>query len=148
MPWSVIKNSFRSSISVTIIQFHKPIIVRTDGRDDGREGSWSHSFPFESHLWIPYIRVSARKTIPNNSYRWAISMTHGEIDGVVIGKHSLVSRVMKGIYNQRPPQPRYSSTWAKGNNMSPTKFVSWMNWLCGCNVIYYRRSKTYVRNII
>ena len=38
-------------------------------------------------------------------------MTHDAIDGVVIGKHPLVSRLMKGIYNQRPPQPRYSSTW-------------------------------------
>ena len=46
-----------------------------------------------------------------NSYRSAISMTHAPIEGVVVGKHPLVSRLMKGIYNQRPPQPRYTSTW-------------------------------------
>ena len=46
-----------------------------------------------------------------NSYRSAISVTHTPIDGVIVGKHPLVSRLMKGIYNQRPPQPRYTSTW-------------------------------------
>ena len=49
--------------------------------------------------------VSARKAI--NSYCSAISMTHAAIDGVVVGKHPLVSRLMKGIYNQRPPKARY-----------------------------------------
>ena len=46
-----------------------------------------------------------------NSYRSAISMTHNPIDGVVIGKHPLVSRLLKGVYNLRPPKPRYSFTW-------------------------------------
>ena len=41
-------------------------------------------------------------------------MTHGPIDGVLVGKHPLVSRLLKGIFNQRPPQPRYSSTWDVG----------------------------------
>jgi len=41
-------------------------------------------------------------------------MTHGPIDGVVVGKHPLVCRLLKGIYNQRPPQPRYSCTWDVG----------------------------------
>ena len=40
-----------------------------------------------------------------NSYRSAISMTHNPIDGVVVGKHPLVTRLMKGIFNRRPPQP-------------------------------------------
>lgn len=38
-------------------------------------------------------------------------MTHAPCDGVVIGKHPLVSRLMKGIYNNRPPRARYSFTW-------------------------------------
>ena len=41
-------------------------------------------------------------------------MTHWAIDCVVVGKHPLVCRFMKGVYNQRPPQPRYSSTWDVG----------------------------------
>ena len=28
-----------------------------------------------------------------------------------IGEHVLVSRFMKGVFNLRPPQPRYSHTW-------------------------------------
>ena len=49
-----------------------------------------------------------------NSYRSAISMTHPPIDGTVIGKHPLVVRLMRGIFNSRPPQPRYSCSWDVG----------------------------------
>ena len=38
-------------------------------------------------------------------------MTHPPIDGVVVGKHPLVVRLMKGVFNGRPPQPRYGCTW-------------------------------------
>ena len=38
-------------------------------------------------------------------------MTHNEIDGVRIGQHALVCRFLKGVYNCRPPRPKYSSTW-------------------------------------
>ena len=38
-------------------------------------------------------------------------MTHPPIDGMVIGKYPLVSRLMRGIFNSRPPQPKYSSAW-------------------------------------
>ena len=31
-----------------------------------------------------------------------------------IGEHSLVSRFMKGVFNLRPPQPRYSKMWDIG----------------------------------
>ena len=41
-------------------------------------------------------------------------MTHLPIDGVVVGQHSLVSRLMKAIFNQRPPQPKYGFTWDIG----------------------------------
>ena len=38
-------------------------------------------------------------------------MTHDHIEGTPLGKHPLVTRLLKGIYNSRPPQPRYSATW-------------------------------------
>ena len=41
----------------------------------------------------------------------AISMTHNEVDGVRVGQHLMVSRFLKGVFNNRPPAPRYSSTW-------------------------------------
>ena len=44
----------------------------------------------------------------------AVSVTHTQVDGVPIGKHPLVTRLMKGVYNSRPPAPRYSSSWDVG----------------------------------
>ena len=38
-------------------------------------------------------------------------MTHNHIEGVPIGQHPLVSWLLKGVYNIRPPQPRHSYTW-------------------------------------
>ena len=38
-------------------------------------------------------------------------MTHPQVEGSPIGQHPLVSRLLKGVYNKRPPMPRYSSTW-------------------------------------
>jgi hypothetical protein len=38
-------------------------------------------------------------------------MTHKQVDSSPIGQHPLVNRLLKGVYNQRPPQPRYSATW-------------------------------------
>ena len=46
-----------------------------------------------------------------NTIRSAISMTHEEVDGLRVGQHPLVSRFLKGVFNSRPPAPRYSSTW-------------------------------------
>lgn len=46
-----------------------------------------------------------------NTIRSAISMTHEEVDGTRIGQHPLVSRFLKGVFNSRPPAPKYSSTW-------------------------------------
>ena len=60
-------------------------------------------------LTTEFLQGKQYRTI--NTYRSAISMTHGPIDGVVVGKHPLVCRLLKGVYNQRPPQPRYSFTW-------------------------------------
>ena len=46
-----------------------------------------------------------------NTIRSAISMTHDEVDGTRIGQHPLVSRFLKGVFNSRPPVPKYSFTW-------------------------------------
>ena len=46
-----------------------------------------------------------------NSLRSAISMTHTNISGIPIGQHPLVSRLLRGIFNIRPPLPRYSQSW-------------------------------------
>ena len=46
-----------------------------------------------------------------NTIRSAVSMTHKQVNGVPLGQHPLVSRLFKGMYNFRPPQPRYARTW-------------------------------------
>ena len=46
-----------------------------------------------------------------NCYRSAISSTHLPVQGFAVGKHPLVCRLMKGTYNMRPPQPKYTSLW-------------------------------------
>ena len=44
-------------------------------------------------------------------YRSAISSVHEMVDGYTVGQHPVVSRLVKGVYNDIPPLPRYSSTW-------------------------------------
>ena len=46
-----------------------------------------------------------------NSYRSAISSVHEKVDGYEVGQHPMVSRLLKGVFHERPPQPRYSETW-------------------------------------
>lgn len=46
-----------------------------------------------------------------NVYRSAISMTHLTIDSLRVGEHPLACQVMKGIFDKRPPLPRYTQTW-------------------------------------
>ena len=46
-----------------------------------------------------------------NAYRSAISSVHNRADGVPVGQHPIITRLIKGIFNVRPPIPRYSNTW-------------------------------------
>ena len=46
-----------------------------------------------------------------NCYRSAISAYHDPIGNVPVGQHPQVSALMTGIFNQRPPKPRYSFVW-------------------------------------
>ena len=44
-------------------------------------------------------------------YQSALSSTLPSLEGVSVGQHPLVCRLMKGVYHQRPPLPRYAATW-------------------------------------
>lgn len=46
-----------------------------------------------------------------NIARSALSTKYGNINGVRIGEHHLVSRLMKGAGRLRPPKPKYKMTW-------------------------------------
>ena len=54
-----------------------------------------------------------------NSYRSAISAVHRKVDGYSVGQHPLVSRLLKGAFNERPPLFRYSSFWNVDVVMGP-----------------------------
>ena len=41
----------------------------------------------------------------------AISSVHDKVDGVEVGKHPIVARLLKGAFYLRSPLPWYSSTW-------------------------------------
>ena len=49
-----------------------------------------------------------------NSYRSAISSVHEKVDNEEVGKHPLISRVLKGVFNECPPTPKYSDVWDVG----------------------------------
>ena len=46
-----------------------------------------------------------------NVLRSAISSIHPWIEGKPVGQRPLAIRLMKGIANERPPKPRYTTTW-------------------------------------
>ncbi|PFX21005.1 hypothetical protein AWC38_SpisGene14530 [Stylophora pistillata] len=46
-----------------------------------------------------------------NVCRSAISMTHPKVDSLRVGEHPLIKQLLRGIFNSRPPLPRYSGTW-------------------------------------
>ena len=49
-----------------------------------------------------------------NVYRSALSALLPEIDSFKVGSHPLVSQLLKGAFNLKPPKPRYSHTWSIG----------------------------------
>lgn len=60
-----------------------------------------------------------------NGYRSALSSTLPRRDGQLLGQQEDVCRVMRGVYNLRPPLPRYVSTWNVANVLEVLR--SWDN---------------------
>uniref|UniRef100_A0A1X7TZF1 Uncharacterized protein n=1 Tax=Amphimedon queenslandica TaxID=400682 RepID=A0A1X7TZF1_AMPQE len=40
----------------------------------------------------------------------AISLVHEKVDGLPVGQHPIITRLVKGVFNVRPPIPTYSHT--------------------------------------
>lgn len=53
--------------------------------------------------WYEYITI--------NSYRSAISSFHPEHEVIKVGQTVLIKQLMTGVFNSRPPIPRYTETW-------------------------------------
>ena len=54
-------------------------------------------------------------------HRSALSNTLQTIDGQDIGKHPLVCKLLKAIYNLRTPRPKYSAIWSADNVLENIK---------------------------
>ena len=72
--------------------------------------------PFSSPVkeildFLAFEFESGKQYSTMNSYRSALSAFHMPIEGYAVGTHPLVLRLLQGMFNQRPPQPRYESTW-------------------------------------
>ena len=39
---------------------------------------------------------------------------HSKVDGQPVDQHPLVTRMLQGAYNERPPLPKYSTVWDVG----------------------------------
>ena len=51
-------------------------------------------------------------------------MTHLRVDGICVGSHPFISRLIKGIFNLRPPYPRYVQMWDVSVVLHYLKFLS------------------------
>ena len=93
-------SSWRTSI------MDHPLLSRIIGVSNGTEIpilGWTYSgcgkFPVTSllsRLPIPILKL----------YRSAISSAHDPVDGVSVGLHPTITRLLKGTFNTRPPLPR------------------------------------------
>ena len=61
--------------------------------------------------FLAYLHEEGYQSRSLNAYRSAISSVHDSVDGVEVGKHPMISRLLKGAYHVRPPLPQYAATW-------------------------------------
>ena len=75
-----------------------------------------------------FLRLLAEKGLGYatvNTARSALSAILCTFDGVTFGNHSIVCRLLKGIYEKNPPKPRYQEFW--NVNAVFQLFLSWGN---------------------
>ena len=61
--------------------------------------------------FLAHLHKEGYQSSSLNVFRSAISSVHDKVDGVDVGKHPTVTRLLKGVFHERPPLPRYTSTW-------------------------------------
>jgi len=64
--------------------------------------------------FLAYLYCEGYQYQSLNIYRSAISSTHEHAEGTRVGNHPMVTRLLQGVFNSRPPQPRYASFWDVG----------------------------------
>ncbi len=61
--------------------------------------------------YLTHLQLQGKAYSTINVHRSMLSTTLEPCEGVEMGSHPLVVRLMKGCFNRKPPEPRYSSTW-------------------------------------
>ena len=61
------------------------------------------------YLTFPFNYGNEYRTI--NLHRSAVSAFHQYIDGLPVGKHPWICSLVSGVFNLRPPKPRYMFVW-------------------------------------
>ena len=83
---------------------------------NGRAGVSLSVDPFSAHVsqilaFLADQFKAGKQYRSLNVYRSALSSVHLPVDGFPVGQHLLVSRLLKGAFNTRPPMPKYEKTW-------------------------------------
>ena len=63
------------------------------------------------HLYLTSLFRSGLSYGSVNLARSALSSSLPYLDGKAVGQHPVICKILKGMYNRRPQQSRYSSTW-------------------------------------
>ena len=98
---------------------------RRDGTTSHYESAWRkwsgwcsqrkvHPFRCPLADILEFLSASFEEGLEHSTiagYRSALSAYHESVDGVSVGNHPIVSQLMAGIFNKRPPQPRYTFIW-------------------------------------
>ena len=91
------------------------ITTQVFGRRDHWCSQW-HSNPFSGSVsgtanFLVFLYEEGYQYNLVNAYRSAISSVHEKVDGVEVGQHPIITRLLRGIYSDRLPLPRYLVTW-------------------------------------
>ena len=61
--------------------------------------------------FLAHLFKEGYQSRPLNACRSATSSLHDRVDGVEVGKHPMVTRLLKGAFHDRSPLPCYTVTW-------------------------------------
>ena len=120
--------SFRSNLISRGISIDTSSLIEKSSRERTRTNyntvwakwaGWCHKQqvnPFNAALneiieFLTYMFKQNYQYRTINNQRSAISAYHPKIDDFPVGQHPLVFKLLAGIFNERPPQPRYQQTW-------------------------------------
>ena len=65
--------------------------------------------------YLSYLFDSGFQYRTIDCHRSAISAYHDYVDNEPVGQHPHVCALLKGVFNHRPPQPRYAFNFAHSN---------------------------------